>query len=317
MPGRPLDRFRPALLAWVLVVAVAWAAATAPSAAAGTLERRSLLVDGVTRHYWLARPGVAGPAPTVLVLQGALEDPRAFADSTGLPTLARGDGVALVVPETIDGHWNDGRRAVYFGTPSAADDAGFLERLLQALVVEGTARADSIYLAGFSNGGLMALTLACRPGAVRPAGLVIAAATLPEATAAGCRPAAPLALVLANGTADPLFPFAGGTGMANGRVGAPMLSAAATADFFARANGCGNSEMVAPSTGATGRGEGIAVTRFAGCPRDGQVLQVTVTDGGHVWPPGAATALGDAAHAARPATLAELAWSVFRSGSAR
>jgi polyhydroxybutyrate depolymerase len=297
-------------------VAVAWAAATAPPTAAGTAERRGLLVDGGARHYWLAPPGVAGPVPTVLVLQGALEDPLAFAASTGLPALARQGGFALVIPEPIDGHWNDGRRSVYFGSPSAADDAGFLKGLLAALVAEGVARADSIYLAGFSNGGLMALTLACRPGAVRPAGLVIAAAMLTEATAAGCRPPVPLTLVLANGTADPLFPYSGGTGMGNGRAGEPMLSAAATAGFFARVNGCGDAEVVAHATRAKGRGEGVAVTGFAGCPKDGLVLQVTVTGGGHAWPSVSAMALGDPGRAARPVTLAELAWSVFRSGSA-
>ena len=249
----------------------------------------------------------------MLVLQGALEDPLAFAELTGLPALARADGFALVVPETIDGHWNDGRKSVYFGNPSAADDAGFLQRLLAALVADGTARADAIYLAGFSNGGLMALTLAGRPGTVRPAGLVIAAATLPTATAAGCRPPVPLAFVLANGTADPLFPYAGGMGMVNGRAGDPMLSAMATADFFAAGNGCGARRALAASAEAMGRGSAVVVDGYAGCPADGRVLQVTVTGGGHRWPPGSVAALGAAAGTGGTASLAELAWSVFRA----
>lgn len=300
-------------LVWAL--ALAWLAAIAPAAAAGTPVRWSLLVEGVARHYWLTRPDVAGPAPTVLVLQGALEDPLTFAESTELPTLARRDGFALVVPETLDGHWNDGRTSVYFGTPSAADDAGFLRRLLAALVEDGTARADAIYLAGFSNGGLMALTLACRSGAVRPAGLVIAAATLTTATAAGCRPPVPLAFVLANGTADPLFPYAGGMGMVNGRTGEPMLSAAATADYFAARNGCGAHQAVAASGESMGRGSAVVVNGYAGCPANGSVVQVTVIDGGHRWPPGSAAALGTAVGSGGTASLARLAWSTFRAPS--
>ena len=56
-------------------------------------------------------------------------------------------------------------------------------------MAEGAARADTVYLASFSNGGLTALMLA---------------------------------LMLVNGYADPLFPSAG-MGMANGRAGEPML----------------------------------------------------------------------------------------------
>ena len=69
---------------------------------------------------------------------------------------------------------------VYFGSPSRADDLGFLRALLDRLVAQGIAAPDAVHLAGFSNGGLMAFALACRPGSVRPAGLVVAAATLGE-----------------------------------------------------------------------------------------------------------------------------------------
>ncbi len=57
------------------------------------------------------------------------------------------------------------------------------------------------------------------------------------------------------------------------------------------------------------------VRAYADCPVRGQVLQVTATGGGHEWPPGSVAALGKAAGTDDAASLAELAWSVFRRGS--
>lgn len=310
---RPAGVRRWRLVAWTLA-AVLTAAATA-GAAEPDWSRQALARAGGDRHYWLLRPR-SGPAPTVVLLQGALQDPRGFAEATGLPALAARGGIALAVPETVDGHWNDGRSTVYFGSPSRADDLGFLQALLDGLVTEGVASADALYLAGFSNGGLMALTLACRAGTVRPSGLVVAAATLGAAPAQACRPPVPLAFVLANGTADNLFPYAGGAGMVNGRTGEPMLGASATAAFFAGSNGCGTPRRLAQSAEPMGRGSAVEVTGYAGCPTGGAVVQVTVVGGGHQWPPGQVRALGAAAGTEGPASLAELAWQVL-AGAAR
>jgi polyhydroxybutyrate depolymerase len=234
-----------------------------------------------------------------------------LAEATGLPDLARRAGFALVVPETVDGHWNDGRRTVYFGSPSQANDLGFLCALPDRLTAQGVATADAVHLAGFSNCGLMALTLACRLCAVQPAGLVVAAATLGEAVARECDAPAPMAFVLANGTADNLFTYASGVGMVNDRSGEPMLGATATAAFFAARNGCGPPRPLADSAEPMGRGSAVVVAGHAGCPPGGDVVQVTVAGGGHEWPPGTVGELGAAAGLPGAAALAELAWAVF------
>ena len=310
-PRRHSGKRRPGRLRLVPALLAAVACAQADGAGAADWSRRTLEMGGVTRDYHLLRPDPSGPAPTLVLLQGALQEPLAFAASTGLPALAERQGFALVVPETVDGHWNDGRRTVYFGTPSQADDRGFLEALLARLAAEGIADPEAIRLAGFSNGGLMALTLACRPAAIRPAGLLVVAATLGERLAAGCDPPRPLALVLANGTADDLFPFAGGMGMVNGRAGEPMLGAAATAAFVAARNGCGEPGPRATGAEAMGRGHAVTVTGYAGCPPGGAVLQVTIDGGGHAWPSEAVRSLAAAVGLPGTASLAELAWAVF------
>ncbi len=273
---------------------------------AATFEHHTLAVGGTTRAYSVLRPRAEGPLPAVFLLQGALQDPIDFVQLTGFPAQAEREGFVLVVPETFDGHWNDGRRIVYFGTPAMADDVGFLDRLMADLVTSRTIRADAVFLAGFSNGGLMALTLACRRGDIRPAGLVIAAATLRTSVADACSAPHPLAMVVVNGTADPLFPFGGGMGMVNGRTGELMMSASATADHFAAGNGCGarHDQIVGPP---------ISLSTYADCPRSGPVLSFGLIDGGHLWPADASPAFGAAAGLDHPATLSELAWTIFRA----
>ena len=68
---------------------------------------------------------------------------------------------------------------------------------------------DRVYVAGASNGGMMALRLACeRTGRLAAVAVVIANQPWPQVER--CRPTVPLPLILINGTDDPLMPWGGG-----------------------------------------------------------------------------------------------------------
>ena len=98
----------------------------------------------------------------------------------------------------------------------------------------------------------------------------------------------------------------------NGRAGEPMLSAEATAAFFAKSNGCGAQHPLADSAETTASGHPVTVTDYDGCPPGGGVFQVTLGGGGHEWPPGAVTTFGQVIRSAERATLGELAWAAFQ-----
>jgi poly(3-hydroxybutyrate) depolymerase len=255
-----------AALALIFVLVGAAARADAP-------VRRALDVGGVERVWWQLDAGPR-PGPVLVALAGALGDARAFADAIGLWRLARTAGLIAVAPEQQDGHWNDGRRVVFIGTPSTADDLTFLETLTARLVAEGVARADAIHVTGFSNGGLMALALA---GRATLAGVAPVAATLPAEAPATCHPRGQPGLTLVVGAIDPLFPPAGGTVTFAGRKAQPRLSAAASAALWGERVGCAGA-------GST-RSEGpMAVTVLAGCPRAARVASVEIAGLGHLWP---------------------------------
>jgi hypothetical protein len=148
------------------------------------------------------------------------------------------------------------------------------------LVAEGAARADAVYLAGLSIGRLMAPTVA---------------------------------LVLLNGTADPLFLYAGGMGMANGRAGKPMLGAEATEAFFA-AKWLRGAVPAGRGSGDHGPWQRRHGHRLPWPAAQGAMVPIAIAGGDHEWPPGAVTTFVQVIRSTAWATLGELAWAVFRTG---
>ena len=99
----------------------------------------------------------------------------------------------------------------------------FLRRLAVELAERGVADPGRIYVAGVSNGGMMALRLICE-GADFVAGVGSVIASMPAAAGADCRPARPVPVVMFNGTADKLVPYDGGrVGLFN--LGSPVWGA--------------------------------------------------------------------------------------------
>ncbi len=202
-----------------------------PGTAAGTADIRLDSKDGVRTA--IVRPAPQRPAPTVVVLHGALADGERTARRSGFAEAAAGRGFAAVFPDGINRQWNDGRES---GPVSSVDDVGFLRRLIVHLARTGIADPAHIYLAGISNGGMMTFRMLCEAAdLIAGAGAVIA--NMPAAIGDGCRPARPVALAMLNGTADPLVPYAGGGVGFAGRRG-EVWSAERSAAFVARRNGC-------------------------------------------------------------------------------
>lgn len=237
-----------------------------------------LEVSGQVRRALVSapRPG----APLVLALHGRLGTPEGMAKLTGLSPWAERLGLVVAYPEGLERSWADARAA----TPAAragVDDVAFVEALIAALVRTHGVDPAKVYVLGMSNGGFMALTLACRLGA-RLAGVVSVTGTVSQRLADGCAwpKAVPVALVL--GDEDPLVPYAGGVVFGSD---APVLSARASADFLAARNGCSAAEdAVSLPDAAPGDGTRISLTRWSGCAAP--VRFYTVQGGGHTWPGG-------------------------------
>lgn len=217
-------------------------------------------------------PAQAEPAPTVIVLHGAINSARWAVRRFGFAEAAAARGFAAVFPQGMGLQWNDGRS----GLASRADDVSFLRRLIVEVVERGLAEPDRIYIAGVSSGGMLALRMVCEAAEMLAgAGTVIA--SMPVGTGAACRPARPVPVIMFNGTADALVPYYGG-GVGPLDIGGFVWGAERTAAFLARANGCD----AAPLTRDVSL-EKTSVTRIAwsGCHRDAGVVLYRVNGGRH------------------------------------
>jgi polyhydroxybutyrate depolymerase len=270
-------------LAAVLGLAAALLIAVAPARAqAGAEVRHTLSAGGVERGYVLYLPRGyqrTRPVPLVLVLHGGGGRARGMARHTGFSDLAEREGFAVVYPEGLGRRWNDGR-----GWGSAHDDVGFVRLLLDTLSRTVAIDPRRVYATGISNGAMFAHRLACDlPGVF--AAIAPVAGALPVALEQRCAGAQPVAVAAFQGTADPLMPYDGG-GVARRR--GQVLSAARTAEFWARVDGCAGPPESAPASDGVTDGTRVRRERWSGC-RDGrEVVLYTIEGGGHTWPGGPA-----------------------------
>jgi polyhydroxybutyrate depolymerase len=267
---------RGVLMTMLLALAPRPAHAQAPAE-----TRHTLTVDGVSRSYLLYLPvgHRAGRAlPLVLVFHGGGVRARSMAAHTGLTAVAEREGFAVAYPEGLDRRWNDGR-----GYGAAHDDVAFVRALLDTIARQAVIDSTRVYATGISNGAMFAYRLACDlPGVL--AAIAPVAGAVPTALAERCAGARPTAVVAFQGTADPLLPYAGGGRRPSGR--GEVLSAAGSAELWARVNGCAG--PAAPEAAIDSERDGTRVRRerWTGCREGRDVVRYTIEGGGHTWPGG-------------------------------
>jgi methanethiol S-methyltransferase len=222
--------------------------AVASTLQTAAMERIDIETASGTRQAVIANSGIANPERMFVLLHGA----GGNANRLRLLTSRRFEAVAgkagslIVYPEGYGGTWNDCRSEPdYPAIRTDIDDVGFLETVITKLRLRYGIAAEAVVVAGFSNGGHMALRLAIeRPELM--GGIAIVGAQLPELASSLCPlPEMPLNFMLVAGTADPVSPFEGGdaVGLDGGRLGR-VISVDATSEHFV---GLAGAEFAEPS----------------------------------------------------------------------
>lgn len=229
---------------------------------------------GLTRSARVHVPrGVARTRrlPVVLVLHFAGGPARAMEALTRFTPLANREGFVAVYPEAA------GRRHFWTlpsNAPSKPNDVAFVGALLDRLERDGCTDPDRVYATGVSNGGGMAVRLACslsdRIAAIAP--VAGGYSTFED----DCDPAEPVSIFEVHGTGDRITPYRGREG---GRGAVARFLA-----FWAARNGCAPE----PFTRETLRGGAEQRDWVAPpCAADGLMRHVRIARFGHGWPGGA------------------------------
>ncbi|MCA3011388.1 MAG: alpha/beta fold hydrolase [Myxococcaceae bacterium] len=272
----------PALVALVVVTgSVCWTCAHWAGPVSGAVEVRRVS-GGLERRALVVEPDGPGPFPLVLALHGRLGSGAQMLKLSGLAPLARREGFVLVAPDGVGRSWADGR-----GTSPASregvDDVAFLVCLVDELVARRRVDPARVYAVGMSNGGFMALTLACK-APERFAAVGSVTGFMGSAFARACAPSRPVPVMIVAGDADPIVPFAGGE-LGGGR--GHVIGAEATFDRWRELDGCPRPpEVSAPTEVAADDGTAVELRDATGCREGSAVRLVVVKGGGHTWPRG-------------------------------
>ncbi len=250
------------------------------SSAASALEpgdhSRILTINGEPRSYVLHLPPLEHkrPLPLVLMLHGAGGSAAHSSVATGLSKKADAAGFAVAYPNgstafsDLARTWNAGR-CCGPAAMAGVDDVAFLRAVLKD--AKSVTATDRVFVAGFSNGGMMAYRLACEL-VEEIAALAVVAATFEDS----CKPSAPIPLLAIHGMHDGLVPF---NGIA--QSSAPLMQATTSVPEsvarFARGNGC-NGEL------ARNADRGLRDSRYVNCKAT--VRLIALKRGAHAWPGG-------------------------------
>ena len=255
-------------------------------------RNRSIKHDGKQRSYLQYAPELEfeeGKRPLLIVLHGGGGTGRSIVRLTEgrFNELAESNGFVVVYPDGVKRYWNEGRKkSVSYAHKNNVDDVGFIEALIEAVKQEYAIDEQRIFVAGMSNGGLMAYRLACEmPGVFKAIAPVTA--SIPLDIIDRCDNIAGSSLLVMNGTEDPFMPYDGGTIKAGRKKSGEVLSTDATIAHWLEQNGCPShaKKTILPDI-APKDGTSVIKYEYGGCPTDVRVLLYKVEGGGHTWPGG-------------------------------
>jgi polyhydroxybutyrate depolymerase len=272
-----------------------------PTLVSGSFD---LDVGAELRRYDLVAPAASGAAaPLLIALHGYAMTAAEMAVMTGWSALAEQDGAVVVYPLGLGQptSWNAGSCC---GSSAARDDLAFIDRLLDELEAVACVDRARVYVAGFSNGGMLAERLACeRSDRIAAVASVAGSLAIPLAD---CNPSEPVPVLHIHGTADPLVPYLGGRG-------SPLLTLLGSTpptfprvdtqlERFASLNGC----SAAVETALESRD--ALCERRTDCADDARVELCTVLGGGHAWPAGVPPLLARGGAAAQTLPTSDVVW---------
>jgi polyhydroxybutyrate depolymerase len=263
--------------------------------------------DNLARTYRLNVPAGYNPltaAPLVIMHHGGGQTADEIAAMhPALAYHANTNGMILVLPQSTH---NERSTSWYNFDPDTdepyVDDVGFMTALIDRLDAELNIDRSRVYAAGFSAGGIMCHYLAARTTNVFAAIAAVGSSIAYDRRNSGIittnpPPSGPMPALIVNATNDCLRPYFGGYNNASNYI-APAIDAAY---HYTNANVCSSAPTV-----TTNNFVSVDIFRFENCdtkpdpssPQPNQVIRmhwpscapgtevifVTLTDGGHLWP---------------------------------
>jgi polyhydroxybutyrate depolymerase len=242
---------------------------------------------GLTRQYRLYIPASYNGSKSVPLLfnfHGFTSNNQQQEFYGDFRPLSNKEGFIICLPQgTTGGPTNQTFFNVGF-FPSAVDDLGFTNSLIDSISAAYKIDASRIYSAGMSNGGFMSYNLACNSS--RFAAVASVTGSFTESMAKTCKPVRPTPIIEIHGTADATVPYNGMTGALT------FLSIDSVLNYWVKFNKCTSLPTITdvPNTSTS---DNASAKRFVwtGGKNGVTIEHFKVEGGAHTWP-GAAIQIG-------------------------
>ena len=247
------------------------------------LKEESIEVSGIERTYFLHVPPKMNGS-LLIALHGGGGSGKSIARLTGFNELADERGFLVAYPNALRKHWNDGRGInAYYSQRGEVDDVSFISKLIDHLIEKYNLDDGRVYVAGFSNGAMMAYRIACEIPE-RIAAIACVSGSMPKSL--NCPGKSPISVLIIHGLQDPIVPWKGGelttrSGVTLGEV----LPIPEVVEYWTLRNGCSEKEeRYLPDLSEDGTR--VKVTRYLNPETEAEVVLYAIEGGGHTWPGG-------------------------------
>ncbi len=301
-------------LTTIFLILTAFLTTLSAQAPQDTVLERFLMHDDINRRYQLYIPSDYAGEPLPLVInfhvfgssdinQMNIHSQMNFVADTARFLVAYPRGGPVTFPGTGT---NTGWAVPGFTPFAGQDDVDFTDSLIAHVNADFAVDLSRVYAAGYSNGGQMALYLACeRPNVFAAVAGVSAPIHYDMIDSCTAPPVKPVLLI--RGTADPYVPYSGIPGL--------FPAEPATVDFWVDANQCLDSTITdlpdtVPEDDCT-----VTLIKYTSCePYNGNLSNVhfyRVNNGGHGWPrPGGPNIFGNTNYDINGSSVI---WNFFKS----
>ncbi|MBT8267858.1 MAG: prolyl oligopeptidase family serine peptidase [Bacteroidia bacterium] len=261
--------------------------------AAPELTKHYLEWQERNRTYWIHLPPaekLQGAVPLLFHLHGGGGTGKGTPGLTykQFNKIADREGFIVVYPDAIARNWNDGRTAHLKPQNRDVDDVGFIAAIIDEIKKEFEIDMDRIFTTGMSNGGFMSSRLLCDRADLFRGGAILTA-SLSEDYLPKCKPEKPVAVLVMNGTDDPLVPYDGGDVrlFKRGKSRGKIVSNDNYLDFWKERNNCTLQEepIILPDNYERDYST-VSVTTYGDCSDGGALKFYKIVGGGHTWPGG-------------------------------
>ena len=260
------------------------------NATKGDLISRTIEWQGLEREYLLYLPPVQfmlESLPVVVNLHGGGGTAKgAYRLTNGrFNDLAKEQGFIVVYPNAIDKSWNDGREQILKPENKNVDDVGFIAAIIQELKEIYDVDLSRIFATGMSNGGFMTSRLLCDRADLFRGGAVVTASISTDYFPK-CKPTASVAVLVMNGTDDPLVPYNGGQIKVFRKTRGEILSTDQYLDFWKNQNNCNQDPIITQLPDSNSKDKSTVSVASYACDGQNPVVLYKIKGGGHTWPGG-------------------------------